>query len=136
VVRPPIVRRIADGALVSNRSNIRAGGYHRRRPSDRFGTLAVLHVYNLAYVIAVNAERGRSIRAPSNLMLGPCQADLRYRLQQGAGRRARLNQAVVAATIQGFINPYLATHDSAFLLPLADLVPRQAVVNHRRTSPA
>ena len=46
------------------------------------------------------------------------------------GSRARLNQAAEADAIQGFIHPYLATRDERLPLPLADLVPREAVVHY------
>jgi NTE family protein len=93
------------------------------------------HVYNLDDVIAVDAGQGRSVRRSPNISCLAVSSGPSNRLQQGAGRaqgwpRARLTGAVEVATIQGYINPYLATHDKRLPLPLADFVPRQAVVNY------
>jgi predicted acylesterase/phospholipase RssA len=89
------------------------------------------HVYDLDYIVAVDAGQGRPVRTPPNFMLGRLKRsfDIAYSRAQD-GSRARLNQAAEAGTIQGFINPYLATHDNRLPLPLADLVPREAVVNY------
>lgn len=87
------------------------------------------HVYDLDYIIAVDAGQGRPVRTPPNFMLGRLKRsfEIAYNKAQD-GSRARLNQSAEAGTIQGFINPYLATRDKLLPLPLADLVPREAVI--------
>lgn len=89
------------------------------------------HVYDLDYIIAVDAGQGQRIRTAPNFMLGRLirSFDIAYRKAQD-GSRARLNQAAEAGTIQGFINPYLATRDKILPLPLSDLVPREAVLDY------
>lgn len=82
------------------------------------------HVYDLDYVIAVDAGQGRQTRAAPNFMPGRLGRSFRIansRAQDGS--RARLNQYAEAGTIRGFIHPYLATRDERLPLPLADLVP-------------
>lgn len=89
------------------------------------------HVYDLDYIIAVDAGQGRQIRTAPNFMLGRLKRsfEIAYSRAQD-GSRARLNQAAEAGTIKGFINPYLATRDQRLPLPFPDLVPRDTVVNY------
>jgi len=89
------------------------------------------HVYDLDYIIVVDAGQGRRVRTAPNFILGRLKRsfDIAYTRAQD-GSRARLNQAAEAGTIQGFIHPYLATPDRRLPLPLADLVPQEAVVNY------
>lgn len=89
------------------------------------------HVYDLDYIIAVDAGQGRPVRTAPNFMLGRLKRsfEIAYSKAQD-GSRARLNQSAEAGTIQGFIHPYLATRDKRLPLPLADLVPREAVVDY------
>jgi NTE family protein len=89
------------------------------------------HVYDLDYIIAVDAGQGQRIRTAPNFMPGRLKRsfDIAYRKAQD-GSRARLNQAAEAGTIRGFINPYLATRDKILPLPLADLVPREVVLDY------
>ena len=89
------------------------------------------HVYDLDYIIAVDAGQGRLVRAAPNFMPGRLKRtfQIAYRRAQD-GSRAQLNQAAGAGAIQGFIHAYLATRDERLPLPLADLVPRDAVVHY------
>jgi predicted acylesterase/phospholipase RssA len=89
------------------------------------------HVYHLDYIIAVDAGQGRPVRTAPNFVLGRLKRsfEIAYNRAQD-GSRARLNQSAEAGTIQGFLHPYLATHDERLPLPLADLVPREAVVHY------
>jgi NTE family protein len=89
------------------------------------------HVYNLDYIIAVDAGQGRPVRTAPNFMLGRLKRsfEIAYRKAQD-GSRARLNQSAEAGTIQGFIHPYLSTRDERLPLPVADLVPREAVMRY------
>ncbi len=94
------------------------------------------HVYDLDYIIAVDAGQGRLVRAAPNFMPGHLKRtfQIAYRRTQD-GSRAQLNQAVGAGAIQGFIHAYLAARDERLPLPLADLVPRDAVGTTPQTSP-
>ena len=82
------------------------------------------HVYDLDYIIAVDAEQARLVRAAPNFMPGRLWRtfQIAYRRAQD-GSRAQLNQAAGAGAIQGFIHAYLATRDERLPLPLADLAP-------------
>jgi len=89
------------------------------------------HVYDLDYIIAVDAGQGRPIRTAPNFMPGRLKRSFQIAYSRAQdGSRARLNQFAEAGTIQGFIHPYLATQDNRLPLPLADLVPREEVVNY------
>jgi NTE family protein len=89
------------------------------------------HVYDLDYIIAVDAGQGRLIRAAPDFMPGRLWRtfQIAYRRAQD-GSRAQLNRAVGVGAIQGFIHAYLATRDERLPLPLADLVPCDAVVHY------
>lgn len=89
------------------------------------------HVYEPDYIIAVDAGQGRTVRRAPNFMLGRLKRsfEIAYRKAQD-GSRGRLNQSAEAGTISGFVHPYLATRDERLPLPLADLVPREAVVHY------
>ncbi|MEV5413169.1 ThiF family adenylyltransferase [Thermopolyspora sp. NPDC052614] len=89
------------------------------------------HVYDLDYIIAVDAGQGRPVRTAPNFMLGRLKRsfEIAYSRAQD-GSRARLNQAAESGAIRGFIHPYLATRDGRLPFPLADLVPREAVVEY------
>jgi NTE family protein len=89
------------------------------------------HVHKLDYIIAVDAGQGRSDRPTPNFMIGRLRRsfEIAYRKAQD-GTRSRLNQAAETGAIQGFIHPYLATLDARVPLPVADLVPRNAVIDY------
>jgi NTE family protein len=89
------------------------------------------HVYELDYIIAVDAGQGRPVRTAPSFMLGRLKRsfDIAHNKAQD-GSRARLNQAAEAGTIRGFIHPYLGTQDKRLPLPLADLIPREVVVDY------
>jgi predicted acylesterase/phospholipase RssA len=89
------------------------------------------HVYDLDYIIAVDAGQGRLVRTAPNFMPGRLWRtfQIAYRRAQDSSR-AQLNRAADAGTIQGFIHAYLATRDERLPLPLADLVPRDAVAHY------
>ncbi len=89
------------------------------------------HVYGLDYIIAVDAGQGRLVRAAPSFMPGRLSRSFQiaYRRAQD-GSRARLNEAVGAGAIQGFVHAYLATRDERLPIPLADLVPCDAVVRY------
>jgi predicted acylesterase/phospholipase RssA len=89
------------------------------------------HVYDLDYIIAVDAGQGRSVRAAPNFLLGRLSRSFQIaygRAQDGS--RARLNQYAEEGAMRGFIHSYLGTRDERLPLPVADLVPREAVANY------
>jgi predicted acylesterase/phospholipase RssA len=89
------------------------------------------HVYQLDYIIAVDAGQGQQIRTAPNFMPWRLKRtfDIAYRRAQD-GSRARLNQAAEAGTLRGFINPYLASRDKILPLAPCDLIPREAVLSY------
>lgn len=89
------------------------------------------HVYDLDYIIAVDAGQGRPVCTAPNFILGRLKRSFQiayHRAQDGS--RARLNQYTEAGLLGGFIHAYLATRDERLPLPLADLVPRASVVHY------
>jgi predicted acylesterase/phospholipase RssA len=89
------------------------------------------HVYDLDYIIAVDAGQGRAVRTAPNFMLGRLSRSFQIAYNRAQdGSRARLNQYAEEGTIRGFIHAYLATRDERLPLPLADLVPREAVASY------
>jgi predicted acylesterase/phospholipase RssA len=89
------------------------------------------HVYDLDYIIAVDAGQGRPVCTAPNFMLGRLNRSFQiayHRAQDGS--RARLNQYAEAGLVGGFIHAYLATRDERLPLQPADLVPRAAVVHY------
>jgi len=89
------------------------------------------HVYDLDYIIAVDAGQGRPVRTAPNFMPGRLRRSFQIAYSRAQdGSRAQLNQSADAGAIHGFIHPYLATRDERLPLPLADLVPREAVVHY------
>lgn len=98
----------------------------------RRSTAHTSHIYDLDYIIAVDAGQGRLVRTAPNFMLGRLWRtfQITYRRAQD-GSRAQLNRAADTGAIQGFIHAYLATRDERLPLPLADLIPRDAVAHYR-----
>ena len=89
------------------------------------------HVYDLDYIIAVDAGQGRSVRTAPNFVLGRLGRSFQIAYSRAQdGSRARLNQYAEEGAMHGFIHSYLGTRDERLPLPLADLVPREAVVNY------
>lgn len=89
------------------------------------------HVYELDYIIAVDAGQGRPTRGAPNFMPGRLKRSFNIAYSKAQdGSRARLNQAAEAGMIRGFIHPYLATRDDRLPRSFADLVPREAVADY------
>jgi len=89
------------------------------------------HVYDLDFIVAVDAGQGRPARTAPNFMLGRLWRSFQIAYSRAQdGSRAQLNQSASAGTIGGFIHPYLATRDERLPLRFADLVPREAVVHY------
>jgi predicted acylesterase/phospholipase RssA len=90
-----------------------------------------LQVYDLPYIIACDAGRGElQPAAPHFLPWRVARAfDVVHRRVQDPGR-ARLHEWAAAGRIRGFVMAYLGMRDERLPLPIADLVPRQAVANY------
>ena len=98
------------------------------------------HVYDLPYLIAVDAGAGRTMSKAPNFMYGRMKRTLEIahtRAQDGT--RARLHEAREAGTLQGQVFAYLGMRDDKLPVPVADLVPRERVfrykTNFRRVKP-
>jgi len=97
----------------------------------RRSTAHTSHLYDLDYIIAVDAGQGRSVRTAPNF--APGRLGRSFQIAYGRaqdGSRARLNQYAEEGAMHGFIHSYLGTRDERLPLPLADLIPREAVVNY------
>ena len=86
------------------------------------------HVYDLDYLIAVDAGRGRSARIAARYWPGRMKQtfDITYGKTQDASR-ARVHLAGESRQVKGFVHAYLGMVDSHLPVPLRDLVPREAV---------
>ena len=85
-------------------------------------------VYNLDYIIAVDAGRGRGARTASRFLTGRLAQsfDITHTKSQDAARN-RIHLVGERAEITGFIHVYLGMQDQRLPTPVADLVPRSAV---------
>lgn len=86
------------------------------------------HVYDLDYIIAVDAGPGRGSRTASRFLTGRLAQsfDITHTKSQDAARN-RIHLAGQQSEITGFIHVYLGLQDHRLPTPLADLIPRSAV---------
>lgn len=86
------------------------------------------HVYDLDYLVVVDAGRGRSARTAARYWpLRMRQTfDITYGKTQDAGR-ARMHLAGESRQIKGFVHVDLGMIDAHLPVPVHDLVPREAV---------
>lgn len=86
------------------------------------------HVYELDYVIAADAGRGRPADFTARFL--PTRLvrsfDITYRKTQDGGR-AMLNAAAKSGQLKGFVHAYLGMPDQRLPAPIADLVPHDKV---------
>jgi predicted acylesterase/phospholipase RssA len=89
------------------------------------------HVYDLDYVVAVDAGRGRKVKPAASFLPGRLARsfDITYNKTQD-GSRAQLNAASEHGRLRGFVHAYLAMQDRHLPTPVADCVPRAAVVGY------
>lgn len=89
------------------------------------------HVYDLDYLIAVDAGIGRTApRAPSYML---SRLKRSFEIAHGKaqdGLRARIHELSAAGQISGFAYAYLGMADSRIPLAVPDLVPRQRVASY------
>ncbi|MGW4420479.1 patatin-like phospholipase family protein [Streptosporangium sp. NPDC004631] len=89
------------------------------------------HVYDLDYVIAVDAGRGQTVKTGASFLPGRLARsfDITYNKTQD-GSRAQLNAAAEHGRLRGFLHAYLAMQDRNLPTPVADYIPRAAVVSY------
>lgn len=89
------------------------------------------HVYDLDYLIAVDAGRGRTTRGPARYWpLRMKQTfDITYGKTQDAAR-TRIHLAGESGQIKGFVHTYLGMPDAKLPVPVQDLVTRQQVESY------
>lgn len=86
------------------------------------------HVYDVDYVIACDAGRGKLPLTAHHFAAGRLRRsfDVVHKRSQDAAR-GRLHEAADAGRIEGFIHAYLGMADVRLPVPLTDLVPSDAV---------
>ncbi|RSN64691.1 hypothetical protein DMH08_17115 [Actinomadura sp. WAC 06369] len=89
------------------------------------------HVYDLDYIFAIDAGRGRKTKhgAPYLLPRLARSFDITYNKTQDAAR-AQLNLAAQHGSIRGFLHAYLAMQDRNMPVPVTDYVSREKVVTY------
>jgi NTE family protein len=89
------------------------------------------HVYELDYLIAADAGRGRNERVAARFMLGRLRQafDITYGKTQDASR-SRIHLVGESGQVKGFIHAYLGMRDTNLPAPLEDLVPRRQVESY------
>ncbi|WP_327041345.1 patatin-like phospholipase family protein [Micromonospora ureilytica] len=99
------------------------------------------HVYNLDYIIAVDAGPGRTAPRAPNFMLGRLKRSFEIaHTRNQDGSRARIHDLAAAGHVKGFVYSYLGMSDSRLPIPIVDLVEREKVAayptNFSRMTPA
>jgi NTE family protein len=89
------------------------------------------HVYDVPYVLSCDAGRGELQMRSPHFLLGRLSRsfDIVHRRAQN-GARARLHEWMAAERINGFVMAYLGMADENLPIPIADLVPREAVASY------
>jgi predicted acylesterase/phospholipase RssA len=89
------------------------------------------HIYDIDYVIACDAGRGRLPLAGGHFAGARMKRsfDVTYRRAQDAAR-GRLNEAAAAGRLRGFVHAYLGMPDERMPVPVPDLVPADDVRNY------
>ena len=89
------------------------------------------HVYDLDYIIAIDAGRGRLERKASRFIGGRVAQsfDITHTKSQDAAR-SRIHAVGASAEIKGFLHIYLGMRDDRLPLPVADFVQRGRVQSY------
>ncbi|MDW5327184.1 hypothetical protein [Plantactinospora sp. KLBMP9567] len=98
------------------------------------------HVYDLDYIVAVDAGPGRTAPRAPNFMLGRLKRSFEIaHTRNQDGSRARVHELAAAGHVKGFVYSY-RMDDSRLPIPIADLVERGQVAayptNFARMAPA
>lgn len=89
------------------------------------------HVYDLDYIIAVDAGPGRTAPRAPNFMLGRLKRSFEIaHTRNQDGSRARVHELAAAGNLKGFVYSYLGMRDGRLPVPVADLVRRQQVAEY------
>lgn len=84
------------------------------------------HVYDLDYIIAVDAGPGRTATRAPNFMVGRLKRSFEIaHTRNQDGSRARVHELAAAGRMKGFVYSYLGMPDARLPVPVADLVERQ-----------
>jgi NTE family protein len=99
------------------------------------------HVYDLDYIIAVDAGPGRTAPRAPNFLLGRLKRSFEIaHTRNQDGSRARVHELAAAGHMKGFVYAYLGMRDARLPVPIADLVERGEVAeyptNFARMAPA
>ena len=87
------------------------------------------HVYDLDYLIVVDAGTGRTAPRAPNFILGRLKRSFEIaHTRNQDGSRARVHELAAAGQMQGFVYSYLGMRDARLPIPIADLVERQRVI--------
>lgn len=86
------------------------------------------HVYELDYIIAVDAGQGRAVVTNPRYIFRRLHrsGDIIHRRNQDSGR-ARLHDAAANGRLNGFVHAYLGMHDGRLPIPVPGLVARDFV---------
>jgi predicted acylesterase/phospholipase RssA len=89
------------------------------------------HVERVPYIVCCDAGRGRLVaRSPHFLFPRATRTfEVVHRRSQDGGR-ARLHEWAATKQIRGFVMAYLGMADNKLPVPVADLIPRQAVAEY------
>lgn len=86
------------------------------------------HVYDLDYIVAVDAGPGRTAPRAPNFVLGRLKRSFEIAHNRNQdGSRARVHELAAAGLVDGFVYSYLGMRDDRLPAPVAGLVPREAV---------
>lgn len=89
------------------------------------------HVYPVDYVISCDAGRSDASPTPRFRLSRTARSfDLVHRRAQDHGR-GRLHEWGRSGSLRGFLMAYLAMRDANLPVPVADLIPREAVASYR-----
>ena len=89
------------------------------------------HVYDLDYIVVVDAGPGRSAPRAPNFMLGRLKRSFEIAHNRNQdGSRARVHELAAAGLIEGVVYSYLGMRDDRLPVRIADLVPREAVAGY------
>lgn len=89
------------------------------------------HVYDLDYIVAVDAGPGRAAPRAPNFMLGRLKRSFEIAHNRNQdGSRSRVHELVAAARLEGVIYSYLGMRDDRLPTPVPNLVPRGAVASY------
>lgn len=89
------------------------------------------HVYDLDYIIAVDAGPGRTAPRAPNFMIGRLKRSFEIaHTRNQDGSRARIHELAAAGLVKGFVYSYLGMPDARLPVPIADLVERQEAASY------